>query len=187
MWLGIISSAALLLFSVSAFADSCVFSAAAPFQLTSDTVDWTMQIASGRSCTRGLKLGPVNISEVKLLASPQSGQVVIKGPSFSYTAKPDFQGQDDFTLQVSARWSGSLGYRISRSLSLLWTNSSSTVLPPQRYAWCRESTFSRITATTILASRRSDVSGATLPWRSLAKSRISRRADQEEISHRYTL
>jgi hypothetical protein len=38
---------------------------------------------------------------VKLIASPQSGQVVIKGPAFSYTAKPDFQGQDDFTLQVS--------------------------------------------------------------------------------------
>jgi hypothetical protein len=100
MWLGIISSA-LWLFTMPAFADSCVFSAAPPFHLTSDTVDWTMQIASGRSCTRGLKLGPVNISEVKLLASPQSRQVVIKGPSFSYTAKPDFQGQDDFTLQVS--------------------------------------------------------------------------------------
>ena len=101
MWLGIFSLAALWLFTASALADSCVFSAAPPFHLTSDTVDWTMQIASGRSCTRGLKLGPVNISEVKLLASPQSGQVVIKGPSFSYTAKPDFQGQDDFTLQVS--------------------------------------------------------------------------------------
>jgi hypothetical protein len=90
MWLAIVSSA-LLLFSVSAIADSCVFSAAAPFQLTSDTVDWTMQIASGRSCTRGLKLGPMNISGVKLVASPQSGQVVIKGPSFSYTQNPTFR------------------------------------------------------------------------------------------------
>jgi hypothetical protein len=101
MWLGSTSSAALLLFTVSAFADSCIFSAAPPFQLRSDAVDWTMQIASGTSCTRGLKLGPITISDVKLIAPPPSGQVVIKGPAFSYTAKPDFQGQDDFALRVS--------------------------------------------------------------------------------------
>jgi hypothetical protein len=101
MWFGITSSAGLLLFTVSALADSCVFSAAPPFQLRSDAVDWTMQIASGTSCTRGLKLGPMTISDVKVIASPQSGQIVIKGPGFSYTAKPDFQGQDVFTLQVS--------------------------------------------------------------------------------------
>jgi hypothetical protein len=101
MWLGITSSAALLLFTVSALADACIFSAAPPFQLRSDAVDWTMQIASGTSCIRGLKLGPIAISDVKLIASPQSGQVDIKGPAFSYTAKPDFQGQDDFALQVS--------------------------------------------------------------------------------------
>ena len=101
MWLGITSSAGLLLFTVSALADSCVFSAAPPFQLKSDAVDWTMQIASGTSCIRGLKLGPMTISEVKVIASPQSGQIDIKGPAFSYTAKPDFQGQDVFTLQVS--------------------------------------------------------------------------------------
>jgi hypothetical protein len=101
MWLGITSSAGLLLFTVSALADSCVFSAAPPFQLKSDAVDWTMQIASGTSCTRGLKLGLMNISDVKVIASPWSGQIVIKGPGFSYTAKSDFQGQDFFTLQVS--------------------------------------------------------------------------------------
>jgi hypothetical protein len=59
------------------------------------------EMASGTTCTRGLKLGPTNITDVKLIAPPQSGQVDIKGPSFSYTAKPDFEGQDDFTLQVS--------------------------------------------------------------------------------------
>src|SRR4051812_21058318 len=101
MWLGIISSATVLLFAVPAFADSCLFSAAPPFQLSSDAVDWTMQIASGTTCTRGSKIGPTNITDVKLIAPPQSGQVDVKGPSFSYTAKPDFQGQDEFTLQVS--------------------------------------------------------------------------------------
>jgi hypothetical protein len=101
MWLGINFLATLLLLAVPALADSCIFSASPPYQLSSDTVDWTMQIASGRSCTRGLKLGPVNISDVKLIAPPQSGQVAIKGPSFSYIAKPDFQGEDDFILRVS--------------------------------------------------------------------------------------
>jgi hypothetical protein len=60
-----------------------------------------MQIASGMTCTHGLKLGPTNITAVKLIASPQSGKVDIKGPSFSYAAKADFQGQDEFTVQVT--------------------------------------------------------------------------------------
>ena len=101
MWLGINSLATLLLLAVPALADSCIFSASPPFQLSSDAVDWTMQIGSATSCTRGLKFGPINISEVKLVAPPQSGQVAIKGPSFSYTAKPEFQGEDDFILRVS--------------------------------------------------------------------------------------
>ena len=101
MGLAIISSATILLFVMPAFADSCVFSAAPPFQFKSDSVDWSMQIASGTTCTRGLKLGPTNITEVKLIAPPQTGRVAINGPSFSYTAKPDFEGQDDFTLEVS--------------------------------------------------------------------------------------
>jgi hypothetical protein len=101
MWLGIISSATVLLFAVPALADSCLFSAAPPFQLSSDAVEWTMQIASGTTCTRGLKFRSTNIKDVKLIAPPQSGKVDIKGPSFSYTAKEDFRGQDEFTVQVS--------------------------------------------------------------------------------------
>jgi hypothetical protein len=101
MWLRILFSASMLLFAVPAIADSCLFSASPPFQLSSDTVEWTMQIASGATCTRGLKLGSTNIKDVKLIAPPQSGKVDIKGPSFSYTAKADFQGQDEFTVQVS--------------------------------------------------------------------------------------
>jgi len=60
-----------------------------------------MQIASGTTCTRGLKFGAANVTDVKLIAPPQSGKVDIKGPSFSYTAKEDFRGQDEFTVQVS--------------------------------------------------------------------------------------
>jgi Bacterial Ig domain len=60
-----------------------------------------MQIVSGRSCVRGLNYGAVIIDDVKLVSPPQSGQVTLTGPGFSYTAKPNFQGQDAFTLQVS--------------------------------------------------------------------------------------
>jgi hypothetical protein len=101
MWIGIISSATMLFLAAPAFADSCLFSAAPPFRLSSDTVEWTIQIASGRTCTRGLKLGATNITAVKLIAPPQFGKVDIEGPSFSYAAKADFEGKDEFTLQVS--------------------------------------------------------------------------------------
>src|SRR5947209_19320563 len=103
MWLGISSSAILLLFAMPAVADSCIFSAAQPFQLSSDAVNWSMQIGSGTSCTRGLKFGPINISGVTLIAPPQSGQVAINGPSFSYTAKPDSHDDVDFCLRVSGK------------------------------------------------------------------------------------
>ena len=82
MWLGISSLATLLLFTVSALADSCIFLAAPPFQLSSDAVDWTMQIGSGTSCTRGLKFGPINISDVKLIAPPQSAKSLLKARPF---------------------------------------------------------------------------------------------------------
>jgi hypothetical protein len=101
MWLGIISSATMLFLAAPAFADACLFQPRRPFQLSSDTVEWTMLIASGRTCTQGLRLGSINITSVKLIAPPQSGKLDIKGPSFSYAAKADFQGQDEFTIQVS--------------------------------------------------------------------------------------
>jgi hypothetical protein len=90
-----------LLFVTPAVGDTCLISNASRFQLNSDAVEWAMQIVSGRSCIRGLNYGAARIDEVKLLSPPQSGQVVLIGPGFSYTAKPNFQGQDDFTLQVS--------------------------------------------------------------------------------------
>jgi hypothetical protein len=101
MWLGIISSATMLFLAAPAFADACLFQPRRPFQLSSDTVEWSMLIASGRTCTQGLRFGSINITSVKLIAPPQSGKVDIKGPSFSYAAKADFQGQDQFTIQVS--------------------------------------------------------------------------------------
>jgi hypothetical protein len=79
----------------------CALTREPPYQLKSDTVDWTMQISSGQSCVRGLRHGRVTIHTAKLISSPQSGQVKVLGSGFSYTAKSDFRGQDSFTIQVS--------------------------------------------------------------------------------------
>jgi len=91
----------LLLFVTPAIGDTCLISNASRFQLNSDAVEWAMQIVSGRTCIRGLNYGPVVLDDVKLVSPPQSGTVALVGPGFSYTAKPKFQGQDSFILQVS--------------------------------------------------------------------------------------
>jgi hypothetical protein len=119
MWLGINSLGALLLLTLPASADSCVFSLTTPFVLKSDAVEWTMQIGSGKTCTRGLKYGAVTISNVELTHPPQSGQVTLQGPGFSYTAKSDFEGLDEFTLKVTGtmvRMPGTSDIRITVSV-----------------------------------------------------------------------
>jgi hypothetical protein len=102
MWFSsVITLALLLLFGGSASAESCIFSGAPGFQLKSDTVEWAMKIASGHTCIRGLRSGAVSSSTVELISPPQSGQVTVLGPGFSYKAKADYQGPDTFTLRVS--------------------------------------------------------------------------------------
>jgi hypothetical protein len=101
MWLVTNFVGALLLLTLPAFADSCVFSLMPPYALKSDAVNWEMQIASGKTCTKGLKYGSVAISKLNLIAPPEFGKVTVQGPGFSYTAKPDFEGQDAFTIQVT--------------------------------------------------------------------------------------
>jgi hypothetical protein len=71
------------------------------YLLMSDNVDWSIKTRSGQTCVRGLRFGGVVIETVKLLSRPQSGDVKLLGPGFSYTAKPDFQGDDSFTIVVS--------------------------------------------------------------------------------------
>ena len=101
MWLVINFVGALLLLTSPAFADSCVFSLLPPYALKSDVVNWEMQIASGRTCTKGLNYGAVAVGKVELTVPPDSGKVTVQGPGFSYTAKSDFEGQDAFTIQVT--------------------------------------------------------------------------------------
>lgn len=70
------------------------------YNLSADTVGWSMQITSGRSCVRGLRFGNVEIESVKLVSPPQSGEVELHGSGFTYTPKADFNGQDSFSLAV---------------------------------------------------------------------------------------
>jgi uncharacterized protein len=68
------------------------------YRLASDKVDWSMTIASGDRCTRGFNVAS---GHILLSSSPQSGKVTLRGASFTYTSKPDFQGDDSFALVVS--------------------------------------------------------------------------------------
>jgi Bacterial Ig domain len=120
MWFVINFVGALLLLTSPAFADSCVFSLMPPYALKSDAVNWEIQIASGKTCTKGLKYGSVNITNVKLTAPPEFGKVTVQGPGFSYTAKPNFEGQDAFTIQVAgtmARMSGTSDIQVTVSVA----------------------------------------------------------------------
>lgn len=96
----------------------CSIKIEAPYRLRSDTVDWTMQISSGQDCIHGLRLGRATIETAELISPPQSGQVKLLGPGFSYTA-PDFEGNDAFTIQVVGtfeRIRGSSDIRINVSV-----------------------------------------------------------------------
>src|SRR5262249_29151038 len=88
-----------LLGGQAALAQPCVIDRS-PYILLADTVDWSMKIASGRSCISGVRLANVEIESVEVVAPPSSGQVTMHGPGFSYTAKANFDGQDSFTLVV---------------------------------------------------------------------------------------
>ena len=85
-----------------AAAQSCAVQAPR-YNLSADTVDWSMKIASGRSCVRGLRFGGVDIEGVKLVSRPQFGQVTVEGPGFRYTSKPNYNGPDSFSLAVVGR------------------------------------------------------------------------------------
>ena len=114
MWLGIISSATMLFLAAPAFADACLFQPRRPFQLSSDTVEWTMLIASGRTCTQGLRLGSINITSVKLIAPPQSGRSILRVHPFHMPQKLIFRVRTSSPFKFRARWSELPEYQMSR-------------------------------------------------------------------------
>lgn len=51
---------------------------------------------------------------VSLVSPPQSGQVTLIGPGFSYTAKSDFHGEDSFVVGVSGSKNKTSGFSTIR-------------------------------------------------------------------------
>jgi hypothetical protein len=71
------------------------------YSLTSDTVEWTLIIVSGQSCTQGLRLRATAVDSISVTEMPQHGQALVRGPGFEYRADPNYRGDDFFKLAVS--------------------------------------------------------------------------------------
>lgn len=74
-----------------------------------------MRIGSGQHCIQGLRFSDIAIEYVGLVSLPQSGEVIVQGPSFTYTARSQFQGWDAFAISISGsanRKSGSSTIRV---------------------------------------------------------------------------
>jgi Bacterial Ig domain len=110
-------------------AQSCVIQGPR-YSLKADTVDWIIKIASGRSCVGGVRFGNVEIEAVKLVSTPQSGQVTVEGPGFRYTSKA-YTGPDSFSLSVVGRINKVRGSSIIRvTVSVGESTATSDVTPP---------------------------------------------------------
>jgi hypothetical protein len=94
--------------SQAAYGGPC-FVSGPRYALAQDTLNWSMKVESGKTCSRDFKLnsalsiapGGVAIEEVKLVSPPQSGLATVQGSSFTYAARTGFQGPDSFTISVS--------------------------------------------------------------------------------------
>jgi hypothetical protein len=84
------------------------------YRLESDTVEWRMKIRSSESCLRGVRFSYVWNATVSLISPPQSGEVAVIGPGFSYTAKSDFHGEDSFVVGVSGSKNKTSGFSTIR-------------------------------------------------------------------------
>jgi hypothetical protein len=78
------------------------------YRLASETVEWSMTIAPGQTCIRGIRSGSITLDKFEVVSAPQSGHLSLQGPAFTYQAAPDFQGIDSFTLLISGKM-----YRVS--------------------------------------------------------------------------
>jgi hypothetical protein len=80
------------------------------YHLMADSVNWSMRIASGESCIRGLRFNDVLIEDVRLVSPPRSGALELRGPGFIYSPRADFQGDDSFAVVVSGSIKGIRGH-----------------------------------------------------------------------------
>jgi hypothetical protein len=81
-----------------AVAGNCL-SRPAPFVLQSDIAEWSMVVGRGSECIQGLRGRTMVLEGVSVLEQPKSGQIILRGPSFRYSAGPE-TGSDTFKLAM---------------------------------------------------------------------------------------
>jgi hypothetical protein len=116
--------------STPAYAMECVVEGPR-YRLTSDTVNWSIKIGSNQSCIRGVRFGNVAIETLEIVSPPQIGQVKLQGPSFTYSAKLKYQGEDAFTIAVSGSINRSKGSSTIRVIVAVG-NPAATTIPHDR-------------------------------------------------------
>lgn len=72
-----------------------------PFKLQSDTIRWSIRVASGGECIQGLRWSTIMIENIAITEQPKAGRLVVQGPSFRYFSNPGAHGTDSFKLSIS--------------------------------------------------------------------------------------
>jgi hypothetical protein len=73
------------------------------YNLTADTVNWSMRVGDNHNCRYGIRYAKVQLETMTLVSPPRSGHVVLQGWAFTYAPKKDFQGDDSFDLEVAGQ------------------------------------------------------------------------------------
>ncbi len=96
------TSVAALLWSTGAGAADCTVNGPRP-HLDGTAVDWTLVIASGQSCIRGLRSGSMVLDGVRISTAARAGEARVEGYGFVYKAPPGFTGDDSFSVTLSGK------------------------------------------------------------------------------------
>jgi hypothetical protein len=97
----------------SARAGDCIVTGS-PAKLDFEPVDWTIVIASGQSCLRGLRSSAMTLESVTVSTPARFGEATVQGYGFSYRAPRDFKGEDLFSVTMSGANRGVRGSSIIR-------------------------------------------------------------------------
>jgi len=81
-----------------------------PYQLSGDTIAWSMEIKAGADCIQGIRWSFMQVYAVWVVQKPANGELVIVGSGFRYYAKPGFAGTDKFSLVVIGKNRHEEGY-----------------------------------------------------------------------------
>jgi hypothetical protein len=74
--------------------------------MRSDTVEWQLNIRIGQSCLRPIGYRTVAHPVIKIISPPRVGNLIVQGPSFTYTAG---KNSDSFSIEVSGFANGGNG------------------------------------------------------------------------------